>query len=624
VSASETLKALAVQSGHVNSPVATATYTINSGNAALPAPTFSVAGGTYTTSLTVTLSDSVSGATIYYTTNGTTPTAASTKYTAAQIGGGVNVTATETLKAIAVETGHANSPVASATYTINALSTLTAPVFSVPSGTYTTTQSVTIGDATSGATIYYTTNGTAPTTSSTKYAGAIAVSTTETLEAIAVETGHTNSPVATAKYTINTATSTAALPAPTFSIAGGTYTSSLTVAISDSASGATIYFTTNGTTPTTASTKYTPAQFGGGVNVSTTETLRAIAIQTGHTNSPVTTATYTITSSVLPAVTFSPSPGTYTSAMSVTMSEAHSGAVVYYTTDGSAPTTSSTQYGGALWLTASKTLKAIAVEKGFNNSAATTAAYTIAHVLPTPTFSLATGIYTSTQTVTIGDTTAGTTLYYTTNGTTPTTSSTKYTGAITVAASETLQAIAVETGFTNSLVGTAAYTINSTLALPTFRPGGGIYIATQSVAIADNNTGATIYYTTNGTTPTSSSAKYTGPVTVGASETLKALAVQTGHINSSVATAAYSIKSAVSAGTLSESNGTHRAAHSVAIDGPPTANPGGVDPGAAQTPKATAAQPGQTSSPAAAVSSPATNDTPAVAQTVAGFVYKVQ
>jgi hypothetical protein len=87
-------------------------------------------------------------------------------------------------------------------YTISA-PTATTPTFSLAAGNYSSAQSVTLSDATAGATIYYTTNGTIPTTSSTKYAGAIAVSATETIEAIAVASGYTNSAVALAAYTIS-------------------------------------------------------------------------------------------------------------------------------------------------------------------------------------------------------------------------------------------------------------------------------------------------------------------------------------------------------------------------------------------------------------------------------------
>ena len=76
-----------------------------------------------------------------------------------------------------------------------------APIIS-PSGRSTITPtSVTITDTTAGATIFYTTNGTVPTTASTKYTGAITVSSTETIEAIAVAPGYTVSAVASATYT---------------------------------------------------------------------------------------------------------------------------------------------------------------------------------------------------------------------------------------------------------------------------------------------------------------------------------------------------------------------------------------------------------------------------------------
>ena len=97
---------------------------------------------------------------------------------------------------------------------------------------------------------------------------------------------------------------------------------------------------------------------------------------------------------------------------------------------------------------------------GYANSAVGSAKYTInLPTAATPTFSPAAGTYTSTQTVTISDTTTGATIYYTTNGATPTTSSTQYKAPITVRSTETIKAIAVATGYTNSAVGSAKYTI---------------------------------------------------------------------------------------------------------------------------------------------------------------------
>lgn len=88
---------------------------------------------------------------------------------------------------------------------INPIGIVATPAFSVPGGTYTAVQSVTISDATAGATIYYTTNGNTPTTSSLVYTGqTIPVTITTTIKAIAVGApGYTTSAVASATYTLN-------------------------------------------------------------------------------------------------------------------------------------------------------------------------------------------------------------------------------------------------------------------------------------------------------------------------------------------------------------------------------------------------------------------------------------
>lgn len=77
------------------------------------------------------------------------------------------------------------------------------PTFSVEEGTYTEAQSVTITTTTEGATIYYTIDGTDPTTESNVYSEAVSITETTTLKAIAVKEGMTDSEIATATYTIN-------------------------------------------------------------------------------------------------------------------------------------------------------------------------------------------------------------------------------------------------------------------------------------------------------------------------------------------------------------------------------------------------------------------------------------
>ena len=82
-------------------------------------------------------------------------------------------------------------------------------------------------------------------------------------------------------------------------------------------------------------------------------------------------------------------------------------------------------------------------------------------------------------------------------------------------------------------------------ATPTFSPAAGSYSSAQTVTIADTTGGSTIHYTTDGSTPTISSATYTAPLTVNASETINAFAAASGHTQSAIGSAVYNLAGAI-------------------------------------------------------------------------------
>ena len=168
------------------------------GSSTVATPTFTPAAGTYNAARSVTIACATAGAAIHYTIDGSTPTASSTTYATA-----ISITATTTVKAMGTASNMADSAVATATYTIDVNATpAAAPTFSPAGGSYSTAQSVTLLTATTGASIYYTTDGSTPTTASTLYSAPVQVAASVTLKAIAAGAGHTASPVATAAYII--------------------------------------------------------------------------------------------------------------------------------------------------------------------------------------------------------------------------------------------------------------------------------------------------------------------------------------------------------------------------------------------------------------------------------------
>jgi Bacterial Ig-like domain (group 3)/Chitobiase/beta-hexosaminidase C-terminal domain/Legume lectin domain len=171
------------------------------------------------------------------------------------------------------------------------------------------------------------------------------------------------------------------------------------------------------------------------------------------------------------APAISPNGGTFPTPQSVTLSSTTASATIYYTLDGTVPTPASTVYTEPITISADTTVRAIASAVGFVQSAVSSAVFTFTGQAPAVTFLPAAGTYTAAQQVTLSDTDTAAKLYYTTDGTAPTAASNLYTGPIAVAASETINAIAIDPALQNSNISTAAYVIQPAATMINFGEG---------------------------------------------------------------------------------------------------------------------------------------------------------
>lgn len=366
-------------------------------------PTLAPGSGTYTAVTNVTVGATSPGAVLHYTTNGSDPTLTDATVS---VGGAVQITQSSTLKVAAWASSMPVSNIAVGVYTM----VLPTPTFSPAAGTFTAPPSVTLASAVSGTTMRYTTDGTDPTVASAPYSAPLGLDISTTVKARGFKVGWSDSAVGTAAYTLKVAQ-------PTFSPAGGAYSSTQSVSISTATPGVAITFTLDGTEPTPASPAYAAP-----VTVASTATLRAAAWKTGWVASDTRTGSFWITAGTVATPALSPAAGSYPSGLYVSMSTTTPGATIRYTQDGSEPTLASPIYAWPIAVVATTTVKARAFARGYTASATASATYAadVAGAVATPTVSPAGGWFTTRQVVTVADSTAGATLHYTLDGTEPT------------------------------------------------------------------------------------------------------------------------------------------------------------------------------------------------------------
>jgi len=379
-----------------------------------------------------------SATSIFYTTDESIPTSLSTPYTVP-----ISVSVTTTIEAIGMRSGYLNSAVAIGLYEILYCEN---PVFSVLSGTYNLEQTLTLTCATGGSIIYFTNDGSIPTTLSTPYTVLISIDGTQTIKAFAVASGYIDSNVVEETYTFQCANLS-------FSPIAGTYTSSQTIQILCSTPLVDIYYTDDGSIPTSLSNLYTAPFL-----LSETKTIKAIASKTNYNDSNVLTGVFTINLPQVNTPTFNPVSGVYTGSQTVSILCGTSGVDIFYTTDGSTPTVFSTQYTVPFIVSENIVVKAIATKLDFIDSHVGIATYNIQAL--EPVLSPSGGKYTSAR-VSISCLTPNSTVFYTVDGSTPNSHSLEYITAIelTPNAITEVKAIAIAPYFTNSNVTTESYLI---------------------------------------------------------------------------------------------------------------------------------------------------------------------
>ncbi|MDE5570862.1 MAG: chitobiase/beta-hexosaminidase C-terminal domain-containing protein, partial [Prevotella sp.] len=389
------VKAIAVKDGYKDSEIAT--YNVDELN--VEKPVFSLNENT------LTITSDTKGASIYYTVDGkTTPSASKgTLYTAP-----IELKGNCMVKAIAVKNGYEDSEVV--TYEVD--------WFKVEKPTFSLNENIlTITSETEGASIYYTLGAESvpSATRGTLYTAPVELKGNNVVKAIAVKDGYKDSEIAT--YNVDELN----VEKPVFSLNENTLT------ITSDTKGASIYYTVDGKTTPSASkgTLYTaPIELKGNCMV------KAIAVKNGYEDSEV--VTYEVDWFKVEKPIFSQNGNT------LTITSETEGASIYYTLGAeSVPSaTNGTLYTAPIELQDNRTIRAIAVKNGYDDSDIAEFVHGTV-TCPTPAFEKYDGRYFTITPI------SGAEIRYTTDGTTPTKASPLYDGRTAVTGLCTIKAIAL-------------------------------------------------------------------------------------------------------------------------------------------------------------------------------------
>jgi hypothetical protein len=406
IDSTRTLKAKAYYTGvYRSSDVMTEVYTLTAPNKSAK-PIINPADSVFTGTLTVTIV-APDGSDVYYSTDGSDPLASNRPYPP----GGVVISGTTQVIAVAKKTGFIPSDTASKTFTLaKPKPKVLTPEFSPDGGSFSGTLAIRITCPTPNAILHYTTDGTDPDSNSAVLVGAgLSLTKTTEVKVIGILKDYGNSDIVTRDFRLGPGPIVATPPGDSI------FDGQILVKLAVSPAEAVIHYTPDGTLPNDQSPVF-PAE---GLNLTTTTTLTAIAYLGTQPGKPQTFG-YTLNHGAL----ITPIPVTPNNALTfkdtlVVSLLSTPGASIYFTTDGSEPAIiPGNLYQKPIVLDRTAILQAMAVENGFENSKVLVATYSL--VPDKPEIKPPGGSYPLPLEVRLTDSSRTANIFYTLNGSTPT------------------------------------------------------------------------------------------------------------------------------------------------------------------------------------------------------------
>lgn len=224
----------------------------------------------------------------------------------------------------------------------------------------------------------------------------------------------------------------------------------------------------------------------------------------------------------------------------ITLTATPASARIYYTLDGSNPEDNGILYTNPITITQDITLKAFAEEDNYERSSILSRTYTVVNPKLALSSNTLSGRVDVGTTITLSASNSNAIIYYTTDGSTPTTNSSVYTAPLTIEHTTDINAFAVCDDYFDSDIMTYHYTV-STVSL-SISPSDRYLVADSKITLTATPSDATIYYTIDGRDPLLYGNVYSAPIVMSKSMIVRAKAKYQGYIDSEEVRQAYRLR----------------------------------------------------------------------------------